>query len=120
MTDLELRGVHQSYGPQEVLKGVDLAVEDGCFTAVLGPSGCGKTTLLRVVAGFQRIQSGTVRLGTETVDDGRRAVPPERRRIGYVPQDGALFPHLRVAANVAFGLGRHRERARTRDRVASL
>ena len=74
MTDLELRGVHQSYGPQEVLKGVDLAVEDGCFTAVLGPSGCGKTTLLRVVAGFQRIQSGMVRLGTETVDDGRRAV----------------------------------------------
>jgi iron(III) transport system ATP-binding protein len=118
VTALELRGVHQSYGPQEVLRGVDLIVEAGSFTAVLGPSGCGKTTLLRVVAGFEKIDSGMVRLGDTTVDDGRRAVPPERRKIGYVPQDGALFPHLRVAANVAFGLGRHGHR--TRSRVASL
>ena len=107
---LELRGVVQSYGRQPVLDGVDLDVAAGSITAVLGASGSGKTTLLRVVAGFERIESGLVRLGGRVVDDGRHAVAPERRRIGYVPQDGALFPHLRVAANVGFGLGRGTDR----------
>ncbi len=102
--------VHQRYGRQPVLDGVDLEVEQGSFTAVLGASGSGKTTLLRVVAGFERIESGVVRLGTTVFDDGRTSLPPERRRIGYVPQDGALFPHLRVAANVGFGLPRSNRR----------
>ncbi|MGH9115739.1 MAG: ABC transporter ATP-binding protein [Acidimicrobiales bacterium] len=106
MTRLELSGVHHRYAREPVLAGVDLTVAEGSFTAVLGASGSGKTTLLRVVAGFERVESGEVRLGGGVVDDGRRCVPPERRRIGYVPQDGALFPHLRVSANVAFGLGR--------------
>ena len=110
MNTLELRDVRHSYGPNRVLNGVDLQVEAGSVIAVLGASGSGKTTLLRVVAGFERIESGIVRVGGVVVDDGRRSVPPERRRIGYVPQDGALFPHLRVGANVAFGLGRRFDR----------
>jgi iron(III) transport system ATP-binding protein len=107
---LHLSAVHQRYGRQPVLNGVDLEVEQGSFTAVLGASGSGKTTLLRVIAGFERIESGVVRLGTTMFDDGRTSLSPERRRIGYVPQDGALFPHLRVAANVGFGLPRGRRR----------
>jgi iron(III) transport system ATP-binding protein len=110
MNSLQLSAVHQRYGRQPVLDGVDLEVEQGSFTAVLGASGSGKTTLLRVVAGFERIESGAVRLGAIVFDDGRTTLPPERRRIGYVPQDGALFPHLRVAANVAFGLPRSNRR----------
>jgi iron(III) transport system ATP-binding protein len=103
---LDLIGVHQRYARQPVLNGVDLEVEQGSFTAVLGASGSGKTTLLRVIAGFERIESGVVRLGTTVFDDGRTSLPPERRKLGYVPQDGALFPHMRVAANVGFGLPR--------------
>ena len=89
---LELRGVVQSYGRQPVLDSLDLDVAAGSITAVLGASGSGKTTLLRVIAGFERIESGLVRLGGRVVDDGRHVVAPERRRIGYVPQDGALSP----------------------------
>jgi iron(III) transport system ATP-binding protein len=115
MGGLELSGVHHRYGRQPVLDGVDLEVEAGSFVAVLGASGSGKTTLLRVVAGFERVESGLVRLGGTVVDDGRRSLPPERRKVGYVPQDGALFPHLRVAANVAFGT-----RGSDRHRVGEL
>jgi len=110
VNELELRDVTHTYGREPVLAGVDLDVPAGSLTAVLGASGSGKTTLLRVIAGFERIESGVVRLGGTVVDDGKHAVPPERRRIGYVPQDGALFPHLRVAANVGFGLGRRPDR----------
>ncbi|MFI9274481.1 ABC transporter ATP-binding protein [Kitasatospora sp. NPDC052896] len=104
MTSLTLSGVSKSYGAQPVLHGVDLEVPAGALAAVLGPSGSGKTTLLRVIAGFERADAGTVSLGERVVDDGRRQLPPERRQIGYVPQDGGLFPHLTVAGNVAFGL----------------
>jgi iron(III) transport system ATP-binding protein len=114
VNDLELAGVHQRYGRHRVLDGVDLCVSEGSFTAVLGASGSGKTTLLRVIAGFERIESGVVRLGSAVFDDGRKALPPERRQIGYVPQDGALFPHLRVAANVGFGLRRRAGRREVR------
>jgi iron(III) transport system ATP-binding protein len=110
MNELELIDAHHRYSQRPVLEGVDLEVEKGSFVAVLGSSGSGKTTLLRVIAGFERLESGCLRVGGLTVDDGRRAVAPEKRRIGYVPQEGALFPHLRVAANVAFGLGRKADR----------
>ena len=77
----------------------------GSFTAILGASGSGKTTLLRIVAGFERPDEGQITLGEEIVDDARhRFVPSEHRRIGYVPQEGALFPHLNVGRNIAFGL----------------
>jgi iron(III) transport system ATP-binding protein len=92
-----------------VLRGVDLAVAPGDIVALLGPSGCGKTTLLRLVAGFDRADAGAVELAGKPVADGPSGgrgcwVPPFRRGIGYVPQDGVLFPHLDVAANIGFGL----------------
>ena len=107
MNSLGISGVTKAFGPQRVLQGVDLSVPAGSFTAILGASGSGKTTLLRIVAGFERPDEGEVRLGAELVDDGgQHYVSCERRRIGYVPQEGALFPHLSVGRNVAFGLPR--------------
>jgi iron(III) transport system ATP-binding protein len=106
---LEISDVRKSLGGTSVLRGASLTVDRGALTAVLGASGAGKTTLLRVIAGFERADAGIVRLEGAVVDGGSgRPVPPERRRIGYVPQDGALFPHLTVRQNVAFGLPRAR------------
>ena len=90
----------------------------GSLTAVLGLSGCGKTTLLRVIAGFERAERGSVSLGATTLDDGRSYVAPEKRGIGYVPQEGALFPHLTVEDNVGFGLPAPRAPRRRRRRAA--
>ncbi|WP_407840504.1 ABC transporter ATP-binding protein [Streptomyces sp. DSM 116496] len=105
MTDLQITGLAKSYGPAaRVLDGLDLTVPGGALTAVLGPSGCGKTTMLRIIAGFLRADAGTVTLGGRTLGGPGVHLPPERRRIGIVPQEGALFPHLSVARNVAFGL----------------
>ncbi len=118
MTDLTVRGVTKAYGAVGVLEGVDLHVAAGTLTAVLGPSGCGKTTMLRLIAGFDRPDSGTIELGGTTVAGDGRWVAPERRGVGYVAQEGALFPHLDVAANITFGLPR-RER-RVEHRVAEL
>jgi iron(III) transport system ATP-binding protein len=109
MTSLAVKGLTKSFRDVPVLRGIDLDVEPGTLTAILGASGAGKTTLLRVIAGFEAADQGTVSLDGTVVDDGRRRLPPERRRIGYVPQDGALFPHLNVRANAAFSLPR-RER----------
>lgn len=107
MTDVVLSGVTKRFGAVTALDTVDLAVPDGTLTAILGPSGCGKTTLLRVIAGFERLDAGQVRLGDRQVaGDGAPVVPPERRRVGLVPQEAALFPHLDVAGNVGFGIGR--------------
>jgi iron(III) transport system ATP-binding protein len=111
-----LRGVRKAYGAHPVLGGLDLDVPAGTITAVLGASGCGKTTLLRLLAGFESTDAGTIALHGRTVDDGHRVLAPEHRRIGYVPQEGGLFPHLSVAANIGFGL----PRAARRHRVAEL
>jgi iron(III) transport system ATP-binding protein len=96
--------VRKSFGETAVLAGVSLEAEAGSLTAILGASGSGKTTLLRLIAGFDRADAGTIELGGRMVEGHRTFVPPERRGIGYVPQDGALFPHLSVAGNVSFGL----------------
>lgn len=101
------------------LDGVRLDVEVGSLTAVLGPSGCGKTTLLRAIAGTERIDTGSIAVGGRVVAsalDDERPVhePPERRRVGLVPQDGALFPHLDVTSNVAFGIHDLDRRSRAR------
>jgi iron(III) transport system ATP-binding protein len=106
MSGLVISGLSKAYGDLPVLAGLDLAVPDGSLTAILGPSGSGKTTLLRVVAGFEPADRGTVTIGG--IDATH--LPPEARRVGYVPQEGALFPHLSAERNVAFGVGRHRRR----------
>ncbi|MEU3600370.1 ABC transporter ATP-binding protein [Streptomyces sp. NPDC006798] len=120
---LRITAVTSSYGrgpgAQRVLDGLDLTVGPGELAAVLGPSGCGKTTLLRIVAGFIAPDSGEIALGDRIVSGPGVAVPPERRGIGIVAQEGALFPHLSVARNVAFGLTRT-GRAERRSRAAGM
>jgi iron(III) transport system ATP-binding protein len=118
---VSIAGVAKAFGGPSVLSGVDLEVPSGSFTAILGSSGSGKTTLLRIIAGFERPDAGEVRLGTEVVDDADHGfVPCERRRIGYVPQEGALFPHLSVGRNVAFGLDRGARRGKRVDELLEL
>ncbi|MPY46410.1 ABC transporter ATP-binding protein, partial [Streptomyces phyllanthi] len=120
MNELRVEGLTKSYGPGEpVLRGLDLTVPSGSLAAVLGPSGCGKTTLLRIIAGFLRAESGTVSLGGRTIVGPDAHVPPERRRIGIVPQEGALFPHVSVARNVAFGL-KGADRGARRERTEEM
>jgi iron(III) transport system ATP-binding protein len=110
MSELEITGLEKSYATQNVLQQLDLTVEQGTFVSILGPSGSGKTTLLRVIAGFERADGGCVRLRGEIVDDESSFVSSEHRRIGYVPQEGNLFPHLSVERNVGFGLAREKRR----------
>ena len=119
MSNLHLDGVSRSFGPVMAVDRVHLSVPQSSITAVLGPSGCGKTTLLRLIAGFLEPESGTIRFGDKVVAGAGRGLPPQTRRVGYVPQEGALFPHLDVAANIAFGLPRSRRRS-TRDRSARI
>ncbi|GAA4261760.1 ABC transporter ATP-binding protein [Dactylosporangium darangshiense] len=121
MSALSIRNLHKAYGPVRVLADVGLDVADGTTTAILGPSGCGKTTLLRLVAGFDRPDAGSIVLGGREVTAGRRGLPPDQRNIGYVAQEGALFPHLTVHANIAYGLPRRTTTASARRaRVAEL
>jgi iron(III) transport system ATP-binding protein len=105
-SSLALDNVTKSFGPVVAVDSVRLDVAEGSITAVLGPSGCGKTTLLRMIAGFLEPDAGTIRFGDRVVAGEGRSVPPQQRKVGYVPQEGALFPHLDVGANVAFGLPR--------------
>jgi len=101
---LDISEVTKNFGSQAVLKGVNLSVARGGTTAIVGPSGSGKTTLLRLIAGFEHPNTGSISLnGNPVAGDGVR-VPAHRRHVGYVAQDGALFPHLTVGQNVAFGL----------------
>ena len=107
MTQLELNGVIQRYGRHTVVDGVDFSLAAGQIACLLGPSGCGKTTLLRCIAGFEDVAAGEIRLHGAVVSRAGQRVAPEKRRIGMVFQDYALFPHLTVEQNVAFGLGRN-------------
>lgn len=106
MTFLEIRGLAKRYGSQVALDGLDLAVPRGSRTVVVGPSGCGKTTLLRLIAGFDRPDFGRISLDGRVLAEGPRGIPPHKRGVGIVTQDGALFPHLDVERNIAFGLAR--------------
>lgn len=113
MAELRCSAVYASYDQRRVLSGVDLVVPEGTLTAILGSSGSGKTTLLRVLMGFVAPDSGVVSVGDRVVADaGRIHVAPDKRAIGYVAQEGALFPHLTVAANVGFGLPRSERKTR--------
>ena len=102
--DVSLLGVHYAGRSKPAVDGVSFTLQAGEIGVFIGPSGCGKTTLLRAVAGLERAQSGTISLAGQIVSSRAQHVPPESRRIGMVFQDFALFPHLNVANNVAFGL----------------
>jgi iron(III) transport system ATP-binding protein len=106
---IDARGIEKSFGPTRAVRGASLKVQQGELVAVLGPSGSGKTTLLRVLAGFEVPDAGTVAVAGRRVAGDGTWIEPEHRRIGMVFQDGALFPHLTVEGNVAFGAAR-RER----------
>ena len=101
---LEVRDLHHSYGSHQVVAGLSFSLARAAIGCLLGPSGCGKTTVLRCIAGFEAVQAGEIRLAGQVVSGRGTMVPPEKRRIGMVFQDYALFPHLTVAANIAFGL----------------
>ncbi len=102
-TGLRVADLSVAYGGPPVLTDLSLEIAPGELVALLGPSGCGKTTLLRSIAGLERPTHGTISVGGRVVTGNENFVPPERRRIGMVFQDGALFPHLTVTKNVAFG-----------------
>lgn len=108
------RGLSKRFGRVSAVRDLNLSVERGRTVALLGPSGCGKTTLLRLIAGFERPHAGSVELGGRTLVDQGTFIPPERRWVGMVFQDYALFPHLNVESNVAFGLPKGRDRGRAR------
>jgi len=116
---LEVRGVTVTYGDTPIVRDVSFVLEQGVIGCLLGPSGCGKTTLLRAIAGFEPIAAGEIRLHGRPVSGPGRTLPPEQRRVGMVFQDFALFPHLTVERNVAFGLGGLTGRER-RARVGEL
>lgn len=104
MSHLELAGIDLAYGRHSIVRGLSLRLESGRIGCLLGPSGCGKTTVLRSIAGFEPVTGGEIRLDGAVVSSRIQHVPPERRRIGMVFQDYALFPHLSIAGNIAFGL----------------
>jgi ABC-type sugar transport system ATPase subunit len=100
MAEVELSGLKKSFGPVEVIRGVDLSIAKGEFVVFVGPSGCGKSTLLRLIAGLEEITSGTIRIGGAVVND----VPPSKRGIAMVFQSYALYPQMSVYNNMAFGM----------------
>jgi iron(III) transport system ATP-binding protein len=116
---LEIDHVTHRYGENVVVRDVSFALARGTIGCLLGPSGCGKTTLLRGIAGFEPVSAGEIRISGVTVSTPNYNLTPERRRVGMVFQDYALFPHLTCARNVGFGL-RHLSRADRRRRVAAM
>jgi iron(III) transport system ATP-binding protein len=101
---ITLSGVTKNYGQTQVIKGIDLEVRQGEFLSLLGPSGCGKTTLLRCLAGLETIDGGEIRIGGKLMSTATTSVPPEDRNLGMIFQSYALWPHMTVAANIAYGL----------------
>jgi iron(III) transport system ATP-binding protein len=120
VTVLDVRGLAKSFNGTTVLHSVDLRLEPGSTTAVVGSSGCGKTTLLRLIAGFETPDAGTVTIAGREMASPTSWVAPHRRGVGYVAQDGALFPHLTVGQNIAYGLRRGMRDPGVRERVGQL
>ncbi|MDF9398405.1 ABC transporter ATP-binding protein [Vibrio sp. 1180_3] len=116
---LSIHNLTCKYESQTVLKSLTLDVEHGEIVCLLGASGCGKTTLLKAIAGLLPLSSGVMSLNCVTIDDGEHWLPPEERNIGMIFQDYALFPHLTVAENVAFGL-RHIPQLERANKVSDM
>ena len=114
MAAVELTDLKKSFGAVDVIKGVDLDIQQGEFVVFVGPSGCGKSTLLRLIAGLEEITSGTLKIAGNVVND----VPPSKRGIAMVFQSYALYPHMSVYNNMAFGMKLARP-ARTRSTSGS-
>jgi len=119
MNILNVDNISVSYNTNEVVNSVSFSLEKGEIGCLLGPSGCGKTTILRAIAGFESITNGSIKLCNATVSDITSITPPEKRNIGMVFQDFALFPHLNIAQNIAFGL-RHLSKKDKTERVNQL
>src|ERR687890_1256134 len=100
MAEVSLHGIAKSFGATEILRDINLSVEDGEFVVFVGPSGCGKSTLLRMIAGLENITGGEIRIGERVVNN----VPPKERDIAMVFQNYALYPHMTVADNMAFSM----------------
>ena len=117
MATVEVRDVYKSFGHVEVIHGVSVAIEDGEFVVLLGPSGCGKTTLLRMIAGLEKITGGEIAIGGRVVNN----VPPKERDVAMVFQNYALYPHMTVFDNMAFSLKlRHAEKSTIDERVMRI
>ncbi|PIE25288.1 MAG: ABC transporter ATP-binding protein [Neptuniibacter caesariensis] len=116
---LNLTDVTISYGDTEVVHSVSLVLEKGEIGCLLGPSGCGKSTLLRAIAGFEAVKSGSITMLGKTLSSSSANIPTEKRKIGMVFQDIALFPHLSIADNIAFGI-RHWSKSEQTQRIKEL
>src|SRR5437870_1643953 len=118
---LELKGLTKRYAGSAAVSSIDLAVEEGEFLCLLGPSGCGKTTTLRMIAGFLEPDGGEIRVGGKTVSAKGSVVPPERRNMGMIFQSYAVWPHMTVRDNVAYGLKMKKvEAAKSRERTDAM
>lgn len=117
---LSLSDLACGYGQHAVVKGLNFHLKAGDIGCLLGPSGCGKTTTLRAIAGFEQVLSGEIKLAEQVISRQNFTLAPEKRRIGMVFQDYALFPHLTVAENIVFGISKHPQRARIVDELLSL
>jgi len=106
MTALDISNLSVTFGTKRVIDKLSLSLKEGEIASLLGPSGCGKTTLLRAIAGLIQPNEGVIRFGTQLVGVSSVVLPPHKRKTGYVPQHGALFPHLNVSKNIAFGMDR--------------
>ena len=121
MASVELRGLTKRYGELAVVDDISLTIEHGRLMCLLGPSGCGKTTTLRLIAGFVEPSAGEIRVGEELVSSPRRTVPPERRNMSMIFQSYALWPHMTVRENVAYGLKlRRMDRATISRKLAAI
>ena len=118
MARLEVKNLYHQFDGIEVIKDLNLSIQSGQVTCLLGPSGCGKSTTLRIIAGVERQQKGTICLDGDIVSGPSLHIPPDKRRVGLMFQDFALFPHLTVSENVGFGLDG--SDINKKDRIESL
>ena len=119
MTSLSISHLSVKFGDREIITDLSLELGEGEIASLLGPSGCGKTTLLRAIAGLIQPAAGTIRFGSKLVGVSSVVLPPSKRGTGYVPQQGALFPHLSVAKNISFGLDREQYSKSEVSRITS-